>query len=288
MQAIQLEFTYSASVDAVWDALVNTEALHVWFFQVRNFKPEEGNEFHFYEPGGNRFLHRCTILKLMPKQLLSYTWSYPDYQVGNTLVTWQLEPQGEETKVLFSHEGVEQFEEAGPEFTYENFVAGWNAIVKNQLRNYLHSIKKLEFTVDIKATPETIWKVLWGKETYSAWTQPFCDGSYMQGDLQPGARVHFLTPAGDGMFSDVLYLIGNESVIFSHIGNIRNFKETELDEETRKWTGCFESYRLLQKEGFTEVKVEVDTVKEYIDQMNITFPLALQRLKEICEQENAA
>jgi hypothetical protein len=32
------------------------------------------------------------------------------------------------------------------------------------------------------------------------------------------------------------------------------------------------------------VKVELDSVDEYVEYMNVTFPKALLRLKEICEK----
>jgi hypothetical protein len=128
-----------------------------------------------------------------------------------------------------------------------------------------------------------VWDKLWNNESYKIWTGTFCEGSYYDGELLQGNRVHLLTPLGEGMYSDVFFVKENEKFVFQHIGNIKDFEEQPIDEATSKRTGCFEAYTLTEKDGKTELKVEVDTVKEYIDFMKTTFPKALEKLKILCE-----
>jgi hypothetical protein len=56
-----------------------------------------------------------------------------------------------------------------------------------------------------------------------------------------------------------------------------------LDEETATWTGSYENYRLSEIPTGTMLKVEVDTIADFKSYMEAKFPLALKRLKEICE-----
>jgi len=162
---------------------------------------------------------------------------------------------------------------------------GWNAIVKTSLCNNLFRIERLVFEIDIKTTPSLLWQKLWHSGKYTRWTEPFCEGSFIDGKLALGERVHFLTPSGDGMYSDITFFKENELVVFSHIGNVENKKEISPDYKTERWTGSFESYRLLPKGDITTLKVEVDTVENYIDHMKTNFPLALQHLKEMAETD---
>ena len=129
---------YPAPVDRVWHALTDREAMRDWYFDIPAFTPEEGSVFEFYEPGGQqRFLHRCTITKVEPMRLLQHTWTYPNQSLGSSLVSWELQAEGEGTRVTLMHEGIERLADGGPEFVAENYEAGWKEILGVSLRNYL-------------------------------------------------------------------------------------------------------------------------------------------------------
>jgi hypothetical protein len=73
--------------------------------------------------------------------------------------------------------------------------------------------------------------------------------------------------------------------MFKHIGMVKDLQELPLDKETETWTGSYENYRLTEiATGRTTLKVEVDTIADYKSYMEEKFPLALQRLREICEE----
>jgi uncharacterized protein YndB with AHSA1/START domain len=59
----------------------------------------------------------------------------------------------------------------------------------------------LEFTTEIKATPEKVWQVLWNDATYREWTSTFSEGSYAVSNWNEGDSIHFLGPSGEGMNS---------------------------------------------------------------------------------------
>ncbi|MCE7040244.1 SRPBCC domain-containing protein [Dyadobacter sp. CY312] len=285
MEPLVVSHTYQTSPDKVWDALTKPAEMKIWYFSVQNFVLEEKAVFTFYEvETGGSFLHSCKILNIVPLQIFEHTWEHPSHSKGKSVVKWEISAKNEEeTTVTLTHTGIENFADAGPAFLPENFLMGWNHILKVSLRNYLHGIEKLVFEIDINAPREKVWQVLWGKETYGEWTKAFIDGSYFEGEIEQGKRVHLLSPSGEGMYSDVVVLKENEQLIFSHIGYLKDKKELPLDKDMEAWTGSQEGYELTETPSGTHLRLELDNQKEFHDEMNKKFPLALRDLKRIAE-----
>ncbi|APG59134.1 SRPBCC family protein [Christiangramia salexigens] len=137
--SIEINRTISAPVQRVWEALTDPEKMKLWYFDVHEFKPETGNKFYFYEPGSNKYLHQCEIMDFIPKRCISYTWSYPEYTNRNSLVSWNLEPLGEETKLSFSHIDVQNLKDDSEVFSRENFEKGWDEIINKNLVDFVSS-----------------------------------------------------------------------------------------------------------------------------------------------------
>jgi uncharacterized protein YndB with AHSA1/START domain len=285
MSTIRKTQVYKFPVDKVWSAITEPEQMKKWYFYVHDFKLEEGNVFTFYEnESGGNFLHRCEILKVIPNELFEHTWEHPNHSKGKSVLTWKLESLSDaSTQLTLTHSGLENFSDAGPEFAPENYDGGWDGFVKTALKNYLNGIEKLVFEVDIQAPPEKVWGKLWNAESYKIWTSAFSDGSSMVGELKEGNRIHFVNENGEGIYSDIVYLKENKWIIFSHIGNIQNGKELPLDEETEKWTGSFESYKLSKNDNSTRLIAEIDNERTSHEVMTEKFSKAFKTLKEICE-----
>lgn len=284
MSVIIVNQLVDVPVEKVWDALSKKEELKKWYFPVEGYVFEEGKEFTFFESeDSHMFLHKCQFLAIVPQEKIEYTWEHPTHSHGISRVRWKLEKLDNKTLITLTHYGVENFADTGVNFARENFERGWNAIVKTNLRNYLYGIERLIFEIEIDTSPELLWEKLWHKGNYTLWTEPFCAGTYISGDIKAGGRVHFLAPSGEGMYSEVTFFKENELIVFSHIGMIKDKQELPVDHETERWTGCFETYKLKQKGNVTCLKVEVDAIENYADYLKTTFPLALKRLKEISE-----
>ena len=119
-------------------------------------------------------------------------------------------------------------------------------------------MEKLQFKISIKASKEKIWKVLWEDETYRKWSGAFYEGSYAVSDWNEGGKIHFLGPDGGGMNSVIEKKIPNEYMAFKHLGEMKDFKEVPPNEETEKWAGAMETYRLTQKGDQVEHEVPKD------------------------------
>ena len=288
MKNVTVKTTMQFDVPArdLWDAVTNPSHFKKWYFHIPHFTTTVGESFDFYESEARKYLHHCTVLELEPGKKIVHSWEHPEQSEGSSVVTWLVEAIDEKhSQLTLTHEGVESFADAGPKFTPESYQMGWDGIIKNSLRNYLHLIEKLHFSININAPKEKVWKTMWDKENYKIWTAPFCEGSYYEGDLAQDSRIHFLSPDGSGMYSDVMFLKENSLVVFRHVGNLKNCAEQEVDDESRHWTGCFEVYRLVEiNANTTELEVEVDVTEGHIESMKKKFPLGLEKLKELSEQ----
>lgn len=146
------------------------------------------------------------------------------------------------------------------------------------------AMQTLSYSIRVGATPGRVWHCLWQPENYKAWTRIFSEGSYYRTDrFAEGSRIHFLTPAGEGMYSLIDKLEENRYMAFRHLGWISNFEEQPIDQAAEAWTNAMETYRLTESDGGTELIVHVDTVEEYVDHMNRKFPMALEELKRLAE-----
>ncbi len=144
-------------------------------------------------------------------------------------------------------------------------------------------MKKLQFSIDIKAPREKVWKILWDDATYRNWTSVFGEGSYAVTDWKEGSKVMFLSGTGDGMFSIIAKLRPNEFMSFKHLGVIKNRKEEATNKETETWAGAMENYTLAENGGLTKLTVDMDVSDDHKDHFEDIFPKALNKVKELSE-----
>ena len=131
------EVLLDAPVDRVWKAITDRDEMKEWSFDINKFKPEVGFEFEFYgEKDGHKFLHRCKILEVEPLRKLVHTWTYEEHPDAETIVAWELFPEGEKTRLRLTHTGLENLPQ-DENFARENFIGGWNHILGVSLIKYL-------------------------------------------------------------------------------------------------------------------------------------------------------
>jgi hypothetical protein len=136
-------------------------------------------------------------------------------------------------------------------------------------------MKKLQFSIDIRAPKEEVWKALWEDSSYRKWTSVFSEGSYAVTDWNEGSKVFFLDSNQDGMSSIIAKKVPNERMTFKHIGVVKNGKEQPLDEEAKKWSGAIEEYTLRETGGSTRLQVDIDITDDHYDIFQKSFPKAL-------------
>ena len=136
--AVVLERTFNAPVARVWKALSDVDQMRVWYFDLKEFKPEVGFEFGFVvEHEGNTYDHRCRITEVILQKKIAYTWRYHGHE-GDSLVTFELFPEGDKTRLKLTHEGLDTFPKTAA-FARENFERGWTQIIGSELKQFVES-----------------------------------------------------------------------------------------------------------------------------------------------------
>jgi hypothetical protein len=142
-------------------------------------------------------------------------------------------------------------------------------------------MEKLNFSININAPRERVWKVLFDEWTYRDWTSVFAPGSYAETDWSEGSKALFLDGNGNGMVSRIAKSKPHEYLSIEHLGIVKDGKE---DTQIKDWNGAIESYILKQTEDGTVLKIEMDANEEWKDYFSKTWPLALSKVKEISEK----
>lgn len=143
-------------------------------------------------------------------------------------------------------------------------------------------MQTLKFSTTINAPKEKVWNILFTDENYPKWAKVFCEGSKVKTNWKEGSPIEFTTPSGEGTFGQIEQNVPNKLMVFRHSGVVKNGNKTH-DEESQAWQNIKESYELIETNGKTELKVEIDSIAKYADNFNKIFPKALKRIKELSE-----
>jgi uncharacterized protein YndB with AHSA1/START domain len=132
-----IERVYNAPIEKVWKAITDKDQMKQWYFDIPAFNPEPGCEFSFSASNEGRiYIHLCKITEVVKGRKIAYSWTYKDTP-GHSVVTWELFPEGDKTKLRLTHEGIETFPQDKPDYAKENFVMGWTHIVGTSLMKFL-------------------------------------------------------------------------------------------------------------------------------------------------------
>lgn len=145
MKTFQIERTYNAPVNLVWQAITDRAMMKEWYFDfAEDFKLESGAVFE-WTAGDNeskQWLHRGKMVEIVPDEKLVHTWEYPGYS-GTSTVSWNLSKLDDATtKVILVHEFNIPFDVTVDALKTENFEAGWTHIINISLTEYLDKQNK--------------------------------------------------------------------------------------------------------------------------------------------------
>ncbi len=132
-----VERVFNAPAEKVWKALTAKEEMKKWYFDLPDFRPEVGAEFRFIAGDDTKkYVHLCRVTEVLPGKKIAYTWRYEGY-AGDSLVSFELFPEGNKTRLRVTHEGLETFPKSNPDLAKENFAEGWTSIIGDSLKKYL-------------------------------------------------------------------------------------------------------------------------------------------------------
>ncbi len=149
---------------------------------------------------------------------------------------------------------------------------------------------EIHFSIDINAPKEKVYNAMLKEYPYRAWTQVFGPGSHYVGDWGEGSKILFLAPDENGKMSGMIARIKEnrpyEYVSIEYLGIVEDGKEDTTSDEAQKVAEGLESYTYKDKDGKTELLVDIDVQEEeeYVEMFQELWPQALERLKRIVEK----
>ncbi len=149
-------------------------------------------------------------------------------------------------------------------------------------------MEKLKFSILIIAAKEKVWKTMLEDATYRIWTEAFTAGSHYVGNWNKGSKILFLAPGNDGKLGGMVSRIKEnklyEYISIEHLGEVIDGVEDTTSDRVKQWSGSHENYTFVDKNGKTELIVEMDITEEFKEMFEDIWPNALQKLKSLCEK----
>jgi len=147
-------------------------------------------------------------------------------------------------------------------------------------------MQTIEHSIDINAPKENVWQALWSDQSLRDWASIIDEGTYMDGSLQEGNEVNFISSvSGYGVVSKVEKIIPNKYISFMQIADIKVGKDGTLQKRDRQWTGGKESYEIEEKDGKVALSIKQETPDELVEYFKVKIPQALQRVKTLAEMK---
>lgn len=153
-------------------------------------------------------------------------------------------------------------------------------------------MKKAHYKINIERNAGKVYDTMLGisdKSTYEKWTATFNPTSTYEGNWMKGHKMRFIgtDEKGDigGIVSKIHDILPSCFVSIRHYGLVKGNAELTEGPEVEKWANAYENYTFDEINGITTVTVDLDTTDDFLDYMNETYPKALAKLKEICENE---
>lgn len=150
-------------------------------------------------------------------------------------------------------------------------------------------MEKLHYSTTINAPVKRVWHAMLDDEPYREWTAAFNEGSYYKGDWSEGSKMLFLGPdpktgKEGGMVSRIAENRQYEFISIEHLGLVSEGVEDTESEEAKKWAPAYENYSFKEKDGKTELTIDIDVEESMVGEFNQMWHDGLERLKEIAER----
>lgn len=149
-------------------------------------------------------------------------------------------------------------------------------------------MSKLSFTIVIDAPKSKVWDTMLEDNTYRIWTEEFSPGSHYVGSWDKGSKMLFLGPSEDGKLAGMVSRIKENKlykfISIEHLREVYDGVEDTTSERVKVWAGALENYTFIDKDGKTELVVDLNINEEFKEMFEGVWPKALLKLKSLCEE----
>ena len=149
-------------------------------------------------------------------------------------------------------------------------------------------MEKIHFDIMIHAPASSVYDAIINKKLYEVWSAEFNPGSTFEGSWNKGDKILFVGVSGEGkqegMVAMIKENIPGKQISIQHQGLFQGGQEITEGQEVEKWKGAMEEYFIKEENGTTRFSVAIDIVPEFKEYFIETWPKALEKLKEIAEQ----
>lgn len=293
---IKVEATIGIPVEKVWEFWNNPQHIVNWNYASEDwYCPKAENDLREggklkarmeAKDGSSGFDFEGIYDKVKPNEFIAYT-------IGDgRKVTLDFKNNGASTTIT------EAFEAEGTN-PVEMQRQGWQAILNNfkkyaeKVETKAESPEKLHYEITIGAKSHRVYNIMLEEKTYREWTKEFNPTSRYEGSWEKGSKIIFLGSDDQGneggMVSRIRENIPNRFVSIEHIGLFEDGKEITSGPKVEPWAGGLENYTFVEQNGSTFLSVDLEFKTGGMDKQMLTYfentwPKALNKLKEICEQ----
>lgn len=151
--------------------------------------------------------------------------------------------------------------------------------------------ERRQYTIEIEAPREAVWRTMLDDATYREWTRAFCASeTYYEGDWSQGSEMRFIGPDPEtgelaGMFAVVREHRRPEFLSLEHRGVIVGGQLDSTSEAARKWAPSFENYTFEARDGGTRLVIEQDIPDDHLAFFDTAWPEALRAVKALAERK---
>ena len=148
-------------------------------------------------------------------------------------------------------------------------------------------MKKLTYKIEIDSTAEHVFDIMIDPIHLLEWMSVFSIDSSFEGKWEKGESVIFkcFNDSGElcGLVCKLEDFIPNQLIYIQPYGMLENDIIYEKGEKVLGLDATYEKYLFNQKENTTELIIEASAKDDHVLFFNGTWPLALLKIKAICE-----
>lgn len=147
-------------------------------------------------------------------------------------------------------------------------------------------MKQLEYKITIDASVEKVWNSMLDADTYEEWTGVSWPGSIYEGNWKQGEDIRFVSKDGGGILAHLTEIKHHKYVSAEHVAILGvGGEEDRSSDMAKSLIGTIESYTFDEKNGKTDLTVDLLIDPKWESMFNDGWPKALDKLKEISERK---